>query len=140
MAIHPSVATLTLRTEDFTASCPSGTHVVWRELDWQASIPATASIVFSVQTANPTKDGGAPSYSGVTSVPVGTATTSTVLPGFDVAYIDTPPSGGAFQKASPPIASANALRLTVTLNPTSTQSAPPTLIQWSIKSDCPPSE
>jgi hypothetical protein len=82
-------------TVDYSKTCPTGTRPVWRELDWQASIPPTASIVFSAQTTVPPPDGGAPSYAGVEAVVIAGATTSTVLPGLDAALIDVSP-GGAF--------------------------------------------
>jgi hypothetical protein len=131
-------------TETFSASCPSGTHVVWRELDWQANIPNTASIVFSAQTAEPTADGGTVSFVGAQSVQLAKATTSTMLPAWDAALIDATGTGGgpsgAFNTASPPIKSRTDLLLTITLEPTSDMKATPTLIQWQVKSDCPPSE
>ncbi len=131
-------------TEDFSATCPMGTHVVWRELDWQATVPSSASIVFSAQTVEPPADGGAPNYTGAQSVTLATATTSTMLPGWDAALIDA--SGidggqaGKFNTASPAVASKSDIRLTITLNPTADMMATPTLLQWQVKSDCPPSE
>jgi hypothetical protein len=130
-------------TEDFTATCPSGTHVAWREVDWQASIPSTASIVFSAQTADSAADGGPPDYTSVQSVKIATATSSTLLPAWDAALIDIAGDGGtkgAFNAASPPVSSRQNLRLSVTLNPTSDMMSSPTLIQWRVLSDCPPTE
>jgi hypothetical protein len=123
-------------TEDFTANCPQGTHVVWRELDWQASIPNTASIVFSAQSANTAADGGLPDYSGTTPTLLVTATASTMPP---TAYIDTGTTG-AFNTAVPPVLSRDALRLTVTLNPTMDGMAAPVLQAWQVKADCLPAE
>jgi hypothetical protein len=132
-------------TEDFSTSCPMGTHVVWRELDWQATIPNTASIVFAAQTVEPPADGGAPDYSMAQMVPLATATTSTANPpvGWDAVLLDVPSDGGplgAFNLAMPPVTSLSDLRLTITLNPTSDNKASPTLIQWQLRSDCVPSE
>ena len=135
LGIYPS-ATF---TEDFTSSCAPGTRVIWRELDWQAIVPPTASIAFTAQTVESPDDGGTPDYSSVSPIPLATATTSTTLPGFDVALLDTGTTG-AFNLASPPVMSRNDLRLTVTLNPTSSLTAAPTLIQWVIKADCLPAE
>lgn len=128
-------------TVNFTSSCPSGTHVAWRSLTWQASIPATASIVFSAQTTNPPSDGGPPNYTGVQSVTIATATsaTQTSSAGIDLTSTDGG-AVGAFESANPPVSSQDDLRLTITLNPTSNQSAPPTLIDWQVTSDCPSSE
>jgi hypothetical protein len=133
-------------TVDFQSTCPSGTIVRWRELDWQATIPSTASIVFSAQTASAAVDGGIPSYTGVQSVLLADATTTTPnLPtGWSAALIDT--SGvtgtgtGAFNTASPVVTSQADLRLTITLDPTTDKSAAPTLTQWQVKSDCLASE
>ncbi|HXN32380.1 MAG TPA: hypothetical protein VN894_10980, partial [Polyangiaceae bacterium] len=126
-------------TEDFASICPAGTRPVWRELDWQASVPDTASIVFSAQSADLSADGGAPDYSSRMPVELATATTSTLLPGFDFALIDTGTTG-AFNLASPSVLSRSNLRLTVTMNPTSDAKAAPTLVEWQIKADCLPAE
>ncbi|MGD0530636.1 MAG: hypothetical protein ABSE49_36215, partial [Polyangiaceae bacterium] len=134
-------------TEDFVSTCPMGTVVKWRELDWQATVPNSATIVFAAQTANPAADGGIPSYTLVQSVTLATATTTTPnLPtGWNAALIDT--SGisgtggtGAFNLATPPVTSLPDLRITFTLNPTTDMSQAPTLIQWEVKSDCIASE
>jgi hypothetical protein len=122
-------------TADYSKTCPTGLRPVWRELDWQATIPTTSSIAFSAQTAAPPPDGGTPSYAGVQAVVLASATTSTTLPGFDVALIDVSP-GGAFETASPPVVSAGDLRLTITLQPTSDGSATPVLLAWQVKADC----
>jgi hypothetical protein len=132
-------------TVDFQSTCPVGTYVRWRELDWQAIIPATSSIVFSAQTAPAAADGGLPNYAGVQSVPLATATTSTVLPGWDAAILDTSGASGTggtglLNTATPPVVSQADLRISITLNPTTDKSAAPTLIQWQVKSDCIPAE
>ncbi|HXX68652.1 MAG TPA: hypothetical protein VEK07_15800 [Polyangiaceae bacterium] len=128
-------------TVDYTSSCPAGTHVAWRTLTWQADVPATASIVFSAQTVNPPTDGGPPSFTGAQSVTIATATnaTQTGSAGIDLVSTDGGPSG-AFELASPPVSSQSDLQLTITLNPTTNQQAPPTLIDWQVTSDCPSSE
>ncbi len=124
----------------FTSSCPSGTHIRWTELDWQATIPATASIVFKGQTAATTN------FSSAQVVQIADATTTTPgLPaGWNAALIDVSPVdagvAGAFNTASPAVQSNTDFQLTITLNPTTDQSQAPTLIQWQVKSDCPPSE
>ncbi len=131
-------------TVDFQSACPSGTAVKWRELDWQATIPATASVVFSAQTAPATADGGIPSYSGVYSVPLVTATTTTPnLPtGWNAVLLDvTGIDAGAVGKFNAAgVTSATDLRLSITLNPTTDLMQAPVLIDWQVKSDCPPSE
>ena len=37
---------------DYTAQCPSDQRPIWRELDWQAQIPDTSNITFTVQTSD----------------------------------------------------------------------------------------
>ncbi len=133
-------------TEDFTSSCPTDKHVAWRELDWYADIPNTASIVFSAQTVNPPLDGGPPDYSSAQSVLLFDATMSSPSSGQPngvLIDVNVPPDAampGAFNAAAPPVSSQADLRLTITLNPTSDMKASPTLIQWIVKSDCVPTE
>jgi hypothetical protein len=128
-------------TEDFTSTCPKDSKVIWRELDWQAVIPSTASIVFSAQTAATAVDGGTPDWTDAAVVPVATATTSTTLPGSDIQFLDTGPgSSGVFDTATPPVFSSGNLRLTITLSPTSDRAGAPTLLDWSVKADCVASE
>jgi hypothetical protein len=128
-------------TEDFTSTCPKNSKVIWRELDWQAVVPSTASIVFSAQTAASPVDGGAPDWTDAAVVPVATATTSTTLPGSDVQFLDTGSgSSGVFNTATPPVFSSDNLRLTITLSPTSDRAGAPTLLDWSVKADCVASE
>jgi hypothetical protein len=125
--------------EDFASPCPPATKVIWRELDWQAVIPNSASIVFSAQTVAGPLDGGAPDWAGVQVVPVATDTVSTMLPGSRFQFLDTGGTG-VFNTASPPVLSSDHLRLTITMSPTSDQSRAPTLLDWSVKADCIPSE
>jgi hypothetical protein len=134
-------------TLDFTSSCsPGSTHARWTELDWQADVPATASIVFSGQTVDPPSDGGPPNFTGAQIVQIADATANTPgLPtGWNAALIDVSPvdagAGGAFNNASPAVFSKADFQLTITLNPTTDKSQTPTLIAWQVKSDCPPSE
>jgi hypothetical protein len=121
-------------TRDFTATCPTAQRPVWRELDWKANVPSTSSIDFAVQT-------GANSSSLMPATPLALAhtTTSTNVPNWDVALIDTGPGpigNGVFNTANPWIRSSDVLRVTFTLNPTSDKKASPTLVQWQIKYDC----
>jgi hypothetical protein len=117
-------------TQDFTSVCGHGQHVVWREFDWQAQIPSTASIAFSAQTANT-----AGTLSAAQSVAMAHATTSTTSPSWDLALLDTK-SGGVFPTASPAVVSKTLLRVTITLNPTTNQKASPTLSSWKVQYDC----
>jgi len=117
-------------TQDFTSTCGKGQRPAWREFDWQAAIPSTASVVLETQTANTLAD-----FATAQKVPVVTDTSSTVLPAWDVALLDTT-TGGVLRSASPPVISKNILRMTITLNPTSDKKASPTLIQWKVQYDC----
>ena len=115
---------------DFMANCPSDKRPIWREFDFQAQIPNSSTIVFVAQTAD--------TASGLTaaqSAPLATATSSTDLPNWDVAIVDTTTSG-AFQKVNPPIVSKNYLRVATTLTPTTDLKASPTLLNWEVHYDC----
>ncbi len=123
-------------TQDYTGTCASGSTPVWREVDWQAVIPSTASIDFAAQSG--------PSFAALkpaVALSLAHATTTTATPAYDVAYIDTGKSGnGIFNKASPPVASDAVLRLKITLNPTSAADAAPTLKTWKVIYDCVPTQ
>jgi hypothetical protein len=123
-------------TQDFTSACPAMTSPVWREFDWQANIPAGASIALSAQSGTSTQ-----TLVPATPVPLATATTSTSLPSFDLALIDTGSAGtGAFNRAKPAVVSSTVLRVTITLRPTADYQQPPTLLAWKVQYDCVPSE
>jgi hypothetical protein len=127
-------------TENFTATCQDGTSPAWREVDWQATIPSGASIVFSAQSGD---DVSTLLPSKPLLVATGTATTNTGPTGtnYDLAFIDTGIDGtGAFDTSSPPVLSKNVLRLTITLKPTPDELHPPTLRQWRVEYDCLPSQ
>jgi hypothetical protein len=117
-------------TLDFQAQCGSGQLPVWREFDWQAEIPTGTNITFSAQTADVPSD-----FAKAQSAPLATATTSTVMPGWDAAIIETTVAG-AFHSASPRIVSLGILRVTVTLNPSADKKAAPTLTGWQVGYDC----
>ena len=116
-------------TQDFTSTCGKGQRPAWREFNWQATVPSSASIVFSAQTADTV-----PALSSATLVSVATDTTSTALPAWDIGLLETP--SGAFKTANPTIISKNILRMTITLNPTADKKASPTLMQWKVQYDC----
>jgi hypothetical protein len=135
-------------TEDIPVTCPdpdggytdAGFFYTWRQVQWHALIPPTASIQFTVQTADAPTDGGTVDWASLPSAPVATATTSSPfnLPP-DVANLDTG-DGGAFFAPMPPLVPGNLLHLTVTLNPTSDGLASPTLLWWGVTVDCTASE
>jgi hypothetical protein len=125
-------------TQDYTAVCPAAKAPVWREFDWQDSQVSNASgatsIDFSVQTGATLA-----SLSPSTPLTLAHSTTSTALPGFDGAFIDTGPGQvgtGVFNTANPWIRSAAVLRVTITLNPTPDKQASPTLYAWKVQYDC----
>jgi hypothetical protein len=114
---------------DFSADCPKGTLPKWRQFLWQATIPNTADITFSVTTAEDVAG-----LETATQAPLAIAKTSSILPNFDTAFIDT--ETGAFMTASPTLASLEKLRVIVTLNPTTDLKASPTLSSWRTTYDC----
>jgi len=127
-------------TEDFVAACPKATAPIWREFDWQALVPNGASIAYEVRS-------GDDIMSLFPSMPLSlaTATTSTntgvMNKNYDVAFIDTGRNGsGVFNRANPPVASREVLRLRITLNPTPDRLQAPTLLQWKVQYDCVPSQ
>ncbi|MET0792039.1 MAG: hypothetical protein ABW061_11010 [Polyangiaceae bacterium] len=128
--------------QDYTANCVDGTKPIWREFDWQAVIPDTASIVVTAQSGESIAT-LAPSMP--LTIATSTASTNTGSMGttFDFALIDagkgSSPSG-AFNSASPIVPSRNLLRLTITLNPTGDQLLAPTLRHWKVQYDCAPNE
>ncbi len=127
-------------TEDFTASCPAGQFPKWREFDWQAAIPDTASIHFAAQS-------GADSSHLLPAMPVSIATavnstdTGPTQQNYDIAFIDTGSGSSApFNAYSPPVISRNLLRITITLTPTSDKLKAPVLASWKVQYDCAPGE
>lgn len=119
VSLNPAIFTL-----DFSGTCPANQKLTWREVDWQATIPSSASIVFKAQTSDDVAG-----FSTAQSVAVANATSSTTLPNWDVGLIP-------FQAASPPVTSKSMLRVTVTLNPTSDKTKSPSLSQWRVVYDC----
>jgi hypothetical protein len=123
-------------TEDYAATCAPGSAPRWRELRWQATVPSTASLDFSVQTGT-----SAATLAPASPLLAAHATTSTAMPTLDVALLDTGATGtGIFSTQSPRIVSSSILRLTITLNPTTDQRDGPLLSAWTILYDCEPTE
>jgi hypothetical protein len=116
--------------QDFSSTCAKGQRPAWREFNWQDSIPSSASIAFSAQTADTLA-----TLSAAQVVPVATATITTAVPAWDTALLDTT-TGGVFASAAPPVISKSILRMTITLNPTTDKKAAPTLMQWRVVYDC----
>jgi hypothetical protein len=116
--------------QDFSSTCGKGQRPAWREFNWQDSIPTTANIAFSAQTADTLA-----ALPAAQVVSVATATTTTAVPAWDTALLDTT-TGGVFRSAAPPVISKSLLRMTITLNPTTDKKAAPTLMQWGVQYDC----
>jgi len=126
--------------QDFTSACKDDTVPVWRDFDWQAEIPDTASIDISAQTGDTLA-----SLTPAVPVPLATATESTDVgptqTSYDIALIDTGTSGsGAFTSASPRVRSAKILRVTITLHGTTDKQLPPRLAHWKVQYDCLPAQ
>jgi len=128
--------------QDYTANCSDGNKPIWRQFDWQAKIPDSASIVITAQSGDTVA-----TLAPAMPLTLATATTDTDLgssgTNFDFALIDAGSAGssiGPFNKTSPPVPSRNLLRLSITLNPTGDNLAAPTLIKWKVQYDCAPAE
>lgn len=133
--ITPTYAAASM-TRDYVANCPMGTHVAWRTFEWQATVPTGTSIQFFAQT----KATSAASYQPTSPVLVATATPASGMgPGtwYRAGTVDQ-----ALASSTPPLASLDYLRITITLNPTAPplSSTAPTLHQWRQIYDCLPAE
>lgn len=123
-------------TQDFTGTCGTGQSIKWREFDWQATIPTGTSIVFAGQSGPTTAK-----LLNTTPVTLATTTTSTNLPNYDAAIIDTSTGGttsgtGPFNTANPAIRSDTILRVTITMNPDTAGTVTPLLQNWKVQYDC----
>jgi hypothetical protein len=122
----------------------SGTSMmqyIWRHMDWNASIPPTASISFNVQTASPADDGAAPDWSTVPSETLAFVSSTDPEPGR--AFLDTGDGGvlvSAADAGDASVVPGSLLRLTVTINPTADGLATPILYGWQVFFDCVDSE
>jgi hypothetical protein len=125
-----------------SAVCPLGTAPIWRRLEWNASVPDSASITFSAQTADPPDDGGPTDWDDAPTVELETVTSAIPEPG--AVFLDTG-DGGALLANPSDAGDASTVpgtqfRLTVTLNPTSDGLGTPTLLEWRVFYDCTASE
>ena len=125
---------------DFKAVCSAGALPKWREFDFQLGFPNPvngSSVSFAAQTGP--IGGTAADYIPATPLPLVTRNTNTALPSFDAVLLDTSPGGsGKFTIANPPVASDFMLRIWVTMTPTADQLSSPTLLNWKVVYDCPP--
>jgi hypothetical protein len=119
-------------SREYIANCPRGTQPKWRFFEWQATVPASTSIDFLVQT----KATAADSYAPATPLALVTATpASGTGPG---TWYRSVPVDQVLGNATMPVSSGNYLRVWMTFNRTMTAS--PTLHQWRQIFDCVPAE
>jgi hypothetical protein len=120
-------------TREYEADCPHGTQPKWRYFEWQATVPASTSIAFSVQSKLTDTD----DYAPATPLALSTATPAKGMgPGTWYSSDDTVEE--VFAAASSGVASGRFLRITMTFNPTA--NAAPTLHEWRQIFDCVPAE
>ncbi len=114
---------------EYVASCPSGTKVLWRAFEWQATIPNGTSIGLAVQTRSTAQAAYQPAMPvALTTI---TATTATWKSGpKTVSQVLT--------EASVP--SLDRLLVSMTFNPTTGGTATPELDAWRMIYDCQPGE
>lgn len=117
-------------TRLYTSDCPSATHVRWEIFQWKSITPANTKIVFTAQTGNSPGTYGAPVNVGIAQAPPVTTAAWTS----DGQTIDA-----ALAASDQP--DDTLLLLTATFVPTlGPPAAAPTLTDWDVTFDCPPSE
>jgi hypothetical protein len=121
-------ATKTYQRE-YIASCPTGTQVVWRFFEWQATIPASSSIDLYVQTKVTATDAYAPA-TPVLMASISTTTATNVWAHGALTADD------ALKLASPSVGSQAYLLVTMTFKPDSTATLSPVLTNWQQNYDC----
>ncbi len=111
-------------TRQFTAVCPAGKYVQWRDFAWQDTIPSngsgTANITFTVQTGDNAQSLGA-------VIPLAVSTVS--HPVWILASVANAIAGA--NQVSHPM-----LQVNMALNPTPDKNLAPTLIAWQQTFDC----
>jgi hypothetical protein len=128
-------------TRDFTATCPRGTQPKWRFFEWQATVPASSSIDFSVQVKQ-----ASGSYAPSTPLLVNTATPATGTgPGVWYGGLISASNKTVDQVLSnASLASSPDIRITMTFKPNAMAVPPaaasPTLHEWRQIFDCMPAE
>ena len=123
--------------QDFTSACKGDTVPVWREFDWQAEIPDTATIDISAQSGD-TLATLLPAVPLVVAQATASTNTGPTQSTYDIALIDT--DKGPFRKASPTVVSGKQLRITITINPSTDKTAAPRLAHWKVQYDCQPAQ
>ena len=120
-------------TREYVADCPHGTQVKWRFFEWQATLPTTTTIVFSVQTRELATDPYLPAMPLLLS----TATAANT-PSPTTWYRGPNTVDQVLAAAMPALPSRNRLLVTMRFEPTMTEA--PTLTQWRQIFDCVPAE
>lgn len=123
--VYPGPATY---NRVYSASCPAGKTVRWREFSWRGETPGGSTVNFKVGTAN-------------TAMDLGSATFVNLLATNWTTALPTP--AGQFVAADilPVFASNNLtpreyLAVKITLNPSPTGTATPTIYQWKQDFEC----
>jgi hypothetical protein len=131
-------------TRDYVGSCPDSYAVQWQYFSWQSNTPLDSSIVFTAQTA-PTSAGFL-SATNPAPVQVGTAKADAnyVADGWPNAY-QTPTWVASANTVDNDFTAANqqsqnTLRITATLNPSTSPKETPVLQDWRASYDCVPSQ
>src|SRR5262249_4104063 len=103
----PPVTVYTTQTTspEYIANCPPGTQVKWRFFEWQATIPTSTSIAFSIQT----KDTVGATYAPAMALALGTATPASGT-GAGTWYRGPKTVDQVLSEAMPPLASSNYLK------------------------------
>ncbi len=110
-------------------TCPSGTYPIWRFFYWMTNTPVGTSIAFTAETSNDGSTWGAPVAIGTAAPPpVVTPTWTSAPQTVDQALM------AAGQQSKP------YLRVIAALNPNASETVAPTLTNWQVTFDCPPSE
>jgi hypothetical protein len=127
--MNPLFYTAQTYSREYVATCPTGTQVIWRFFEWQATIPTGSSIALGVQTKAAATD----TYLPTTPVTM-EAISTTSLAGTWVhgsQTVDTVLKAGSSTGHSLPY-----LLVTMTFNPDSTGTQTPTLANWRQNYDC----
>jgi hypothetical protein len=116
-------------SRNYQVSCSNPAQMpVWREVQWKGSIPAGASVDFSVQTAD-TEAGLA---TAVPTLALDTATSADL-----VAWTTSSKAvSTVFANAIPVIVPKAFVRLTIKLNPSPDKQSTPTITSWRQLFDC----
>jgi hypothetical protein len=120
-------------TREYVATCPHGTQAKWRFFEWQATVPASTNIQFSIQVRATATD----PYEPMAPLLLSTATPASGT-GPGTWYRGPNTVDQTLAAAIPPLASGDYLLVTIAFNPTMTAS--PTLHQWRQIFDCVPAE